>query len=375
MNDAQLETEIRLALDAKAEEVRVPDDLATKTIEAARGVPRPSLLERFRAWRDVSAAKRGGSYPRWALVPAAVAGIAAFYLIGMVVMNPSGDDGTAAGAPERGAVVSDVDEGAGRDVAAPQVAPAPGGGSVIIEGPKVAEDSAGGAGTLAAPTGSALMGPKVVRNADLDIEIGRGTFNQAWARATAVASRHGGFVMSSSTEQVEGRLGRGTVTLRVPSAKMDAALADLRRLGTVLREGANADDISAPFVDVEARLKALQAQETQLLEILRRASNISDVLEVRTRLAEVRGEIESLKAQKAQMQQQVDLATITATLHEPGAEGSTEPPGPLGDAWDAGLRTAARTLAGLLVVLGVLLPLALVAGLIWGGFRVVRRKA
>lgn len=372
MQDAQLETEIRLALDAEAEGVRVPDDLATRTIEAARGAERPSLWERFRARRDVSAARGSGSYPRWMLVPAALAGVAALYLIGAVVMQPPEPDVATVAGP----AVSDVDapEAApvARDEAANLQREAAGGGA----GAQGAPDSAG-ATTLAAPpgVGSTLIGPKVVRNADIDVEVARGAFLRAWERANAIAGRHGGVVTSSQTEQVGGRVARGALTIRVPSNKLEAALTDLRRIGTVTREGANAEDISSAFVDVDARLRALEAQETQLLEILRRATNISDVLEVRTRLAEVRGEIESLKAQKAQMQQQVDMATISASIHEPGAEGSTEPPGPLGDAWDAGLRTAARTLAGLLVVLGVLLPLALVAALIWGGVRIARRRA
>lgn len=392
MTDERLDNEIRLALEAKAEEVAVPGDLATRTIEAARDASPPSLLERLRAWRDSRTASPRG-YPRWVYIPAAVAGATAMYLIGGVAIN---NDGVL---PTRGAdqAVVDTDEttaenaGAEPAVRGPEVAlsadndaaktmQAPGAPLVDRQGGGVAGGS--GAGQVApdiapqpVPPSRPGTPPKLVRSADVDVEVRKGGFSRAWASANQIAARHGGYVSNSSTEQVKGRLARGSIIVSVPATKLDAALRDFGRLGTVLRSTQTSADVAAQFVDTDARLRTLRAQETQLVALLDRANSLSEILEIRSQLNAVRGEIEQLQAQREFLQGQVDFSTITASIHEAGVD-AVDPsqPGRLESAWDAALTTGARTLAGILVVLAVLIPLALFAALIWGAVRLVRSR-
>jgi predicted nuclease with TOPRIM domain len=182
--------------------------------------------------------------------------------------------------------------------------------------------------------------------------------------------RHSGFVTSS-----EAGLARGTLTMRVPASKLDAALADVRELGKVVQMTTTAEDISAQIVDVRARLRTLEAEELQLLELLRRASGVSQILEVRDRLNAVRQEIESLEAQRELYESQVEYATIVATIHEKGAPEPGDGDDPIiVQAWRTALRAGLTILSGLLVVLGGLVPLAAVGAAVWFALRVVRRR-
>jgi hypothetical protein len=211
--------------------------------------------------------------------------------------------------------------------------------------------------------------PKIVRTANIDVEVG--SFDRAWSRANAVATSFGGYVTSS-----QAGLERGTVTMRIPASKLDRALAELRKLGKLIQSTTTAEDVSAQIVDVDARLRTLDAEELQLLELLRKASGVSQELEVRDRLNAVRQEIESLEAQKEYFANQVDYATINANVFERGAGSPDEPPGDgvLYDAWRTAFRVGVTIVAGTVVVLGGLVPLAAIVLAAWAALRLVRRR-
>jgi len=217
--------------------------------------------------------------------------------------------------------------------------------------------------------------PKVVRNADLEVRVRKGRFSSAWSRANGIAGKHGGFVTNSSTENVRNRLARGTLTARVPADKLDAAVADFRALGTLVRHTSSGNDVSGSIVDLDSRLRALQAQEAQLLELLKQARSVSDTIQVRSRLDSVRLEIESIQGQKQYLQGQVDMATLQASIYDPdAAPESPDGDDGIGDAFNVARRIAMTIFQGLIVSLGLLIPLALIGLVVWGIVSLVRRR-
>lgn len=380
----ELEREIRRALEAKALEVDVPDDLAARTLAAAREANAPRLRERLRGWRDArSVGARVTGYPRWLYAGAAAAAAVGLYALGSVVTMQPGPT------PMPGPAAFEQLQRGGGEAAE---LPATGGGAVTsaeTAATTATEDIAAVRGRSSA--GAAQAGPdiapieppapgrpgsfppKIVRTADLEVEVRN--FDRAWDAAMNLASRHDGFVTNSNTEQINGKLGRGTLTMRVPATKLDAALRDLRRFGKLVRMSSSGADVSAQLVDLDARTRALEAEELQLLELLKRASGVSQVLEVRDRLNAVRQEIESLKAQKELYEDQVAYSTINATLFESGAEPDEEPgDGIIIQSWRTALRAGLVIVGGALVVLGGLVPLAALGLGTWSVVRVIRRR-
>lgn len=368
---SELETKIRMALDAKAHEVDVPVDLASRTMDSARALARRSLRDRLRsrldAWR-LGAPVTG--YPRWAYAASAAAAALLLFVVGDAV-RPSLDGGRQIPVAEPGVVTSDPAVG----VPAPQ--PAIGAPEVATleeqgrSAPGVAADSAGAGTAQIAPVPPARAGelpPKIVRTATAEIRVA--SFERAWSRAAQIARLHRGYVTGS-----QAGLERGTLTIRVPAGALDEALADLGELGELVQQSTTAEDVSAAVVDIEARLRVVEAEELQLLELLRRASGVSQTLEVRDRLNAVRQEVESLEAQREYFEDAVEYSTISATLFERGADDPDDPgdDGVLVEAWRTALRVGLTIVAGAVVVLGGLIPLAALAALAWLGLRAVRR--
>ena len=78
-------------------------------------------------------------------------------------------------------------------------------------------------------------------------------------------------------------------------------------------------DVTQQHVDLEARLKNLQAEEVRLRRFLDKATKVSEMLVIQRELSRVRGEIESMQAQIAYLDRQTAMATLSLALSAPGA--------------------------------------------------------
>src|SRR5207249_4337853 len=97
---------------------------------------------------------------------------------------------------------------------------------------------------------------------NLSLDVSKGTFDDRFQQATLIAGRHGGFVASSQTSQERRR--SGTLIIRVPADQFEAALGELRGLGKVTTQAVSGSDVTPQFVDLQARLRNWETQESVL---------------------------------------------------------------------------------------------------------------
>jgi hypothetical protein len=223
---------------------------------------------------------------------------------------------------------------------------------------------------------------KVIRNAELTLELESPVGAQR--SLASIAESHGGFVVTSESRQDErGRGSRGlqivSVEMRVPSAQFDSVINAVRGVGgRVRQEKLTGRDVTEEFIDLEARLRAQRALETQILEIMKRAQRVSDALEVNAQLAQVRGEIERLEGRRRFLENQSSLSTIKITLQPPAPLVSAETTGFFAGvrlAFGEGLDFAASIVLAVVRVTVTLIPVAVLlllpAALAW---RFARRR-
>ena len=218
--------------------------------------------------------------------------------------------------------------------------------------------------------------PRIVRTADVRVKVAEGGFGAAFDRVASVAAANGGFVSSSSTGSVDDARS-GTLTVRVPADRFDNVRLTLNELGDVESQSIRGDDVSGQLVDYEARLRSLQAQEESLLALVGRATGVGEVLQVQSTLFSVRQQIEQLKGQKANLDQSVSLATLQISLFEPGAAGVNRPADDkpsLARSLEEAVDGMVSVIGGMIVVLGYLIPIAVLGLVVWGASRVLRRR-
>jgi hypothetical protein len=221
------------------------------------------------------------------------------------------------------------------------------------------------------------VGPKIVKTASISLIAPGDRFGSAFNDASLVAGRYGGFVESSSTRGTRSRTGR--LTIRVPAVSFELALGDLRELGRVEGQSIHGQDVTAVFVDLQARLRNWEAQESVLLRLMRQATTVEQTLRVQRELQDVQLQIEELRGQIRILNNQTSMATIEVSMREAGAQ----PPGrkteagglTLGEAWDDAVDGFIGVLASVVIGLGYLIPITALAAVAWLGYRRVRARA
>ena len=153
-----------------------------------------------------------------------------------------------------------------------------------------------------------------------------------------------------------------TLRVRIPAGKFDAFVTSLEGLGDLQSQSINAQDVTAQWVDVEARLNAKKEVETRYLEIMKQAKTVTEVLEVERELGNVRAEIESMEAQMKTLHDQVAMSTLSITCTKPQARSDSYTPH-VAVALKEGWNNLVRVLVGALYIW----PFVLIAGgaLIW----------
>jgi hypothetical protein len=218
---------------------------------------------------------------------------------------------------------------------------------------------------------------KIMKNATLSVEVKKGSFRSAFDRAASVADAHGGFVVSSDSNEDKGSLSIGSLVLRVPVKAFDAVRSELGQLGKVKNEQLSGEDVSSQLVDLDARIASLQAQEAALRALMSKATSIGDTIQIQSQLTQVRQQIEQLMGQKARLNDAADLATVRVSLAEDGAVLPQPTPKPQAT-FARSLKLAGHGVVlvtgGTLIVLGWLLPLAALGLLGWGAWRLFGRR-
>mgnify|MGYP001137838940 CR=1 FL=1 len=153
---------------------------------------------------------------------------------------------------------------------------------------------------------------KLIRNCFLNLVVKNPSAIAEKIRVLAEGS--GGFLGSSTTSGVDS--GAATLTIRVPEPRFEEVHSEIRKLGLrVDSEKLDAQDVTRQYVDQEARLRNLHAEEAQYLSILKRSANVKDTLEVTEKLNAVRGEIEQQQAEFNALSKQVETVALTISLY------------------------------------------------------------
>jgi hypothetical protein len=204
------------------------------------------------------------------------------------------------------------------------------------------------------------ISPRIIKTASVTLLVRKGTFQQRLQEAVMVAGSHGGFVSSSRTS--EDRLRSGVMVIRVPASEFEAAMGELKALGTVKAERVSGEDVTAQFVDLQARLRNWEAQETVLLRLMRKSTSIEDSLKVQRTLQDVQLAIEEIRGQLRVLDDQTQFSTITLTMAESG-KGAAQPKKELTffRAWHQAIRAIATVFAAVVIGLGYVIPLSLIA--------------
>jgi hypothetical protein len=229
------------------------------------------------------------------------------------------------------------------------------------------------------PSGAVGQPAKIEQTGSLGLTVRRGELGHTVTQLTNLAAAYGGFVANSQTQTgaATGGPPSGSVTLQVPVDNFATVLKRAQALGKTSDLTTKATDVTGQYVDLQARIAALEATRQQYLSILAKATTVGDILSVQEELNTVQTQIEQLQGQLQLLTSQTSYSTLTVTV----SEGSPAPrPAPLPEsglvrAWHASIGGFVAGVEGLIRVAGPLLFALLLLGVALVGGRALWRRA
>lgn len=126
-----------------------------------------------------------------------------------------------------------------------------------------------------------------------------------------------GYIESSEEYNYDYNSNRNsTLQLKIPAESLDKFIKELEAIGTVTSKTVTSSDITDSYINTESRIKALETEEETLLNILKKAENLSDVIQLQDRLSQVRADLDSLNAQKQSYDGMIDYSGVSLNINE-----------------------------------------------------------
>lgn len=208
----------------------------------------------------------------------------------------------------------------------------------------------------------ALANRKIIYTADIELMVK--DFQSFEKEVARIIEAAGGFASQRSSDRRHGNHRSGCWVIRVPVANYDRLVIGISALGFAKNRNETSQDVTADYVDLQARISNQRKLEDRVLSMLEeRSGKLSDLLEMERELSRVREEIERMEGRLRVLTDQTDLATIRLSVTE---EATYEPPAAptVGDriasAWTGSFESIGRVATQLAVVMIAMTPWAIV---------------
>ena len=155
---------------------------------------------------------------------------------------------------------------------------------------------------------------KIIKTGDIRFESN--DLEETYSQLTIAVKKHHAIIQNDTEGKDYSSVFRRLV-VRVPSKNFDLFLADVSKGVTYFdNKDISSQDVTEEYIDIDARLKAKKVLEARYLELLKKATKVSEMLEIEAQLSAIREEIEAKEGQLRYMQSQISMSTITIEFYK-----------------------------------------------------------
>lgn len=231
-------------------------------------------------------------------------------------------------------------------------------------------DSVASSGAAATP---AQAPRKVQRQASLTLEAAPDRVDDVSQRVIRVIDGVDGVVANSSISSGDGN--GASFELRIPSERLQTALAQLSKLGHVRSRQESSQDVTDGFNAAKGRLDEALAERSSLLKQLAAAATPNKAESIRARLRINAQQIVQARSGVTDLRRRTSFATVGLTIDaRKGGSGEGAGTWTPGDALGDAGRVLEVSLGVLVVALAVALPVTVVVALAGVAASVARRR-
>ncbi len=191
--------------------------------------------------------------------------------------------------------------------------------------PPIISDEEIATGSNYSSTVSIKIPSKIKKTADLNITVD--DYKKARIEIEKIVKSGNGYIGSENEQNTTYSITNDMI-IRVVNKDFDSMVSKLLAVANnVNSKNISAEDVTAEFVDIQSRLKSKKEIEKRYLDILQKASKVSDILEIEQKIGEIREEIEAKEGELKYLSDQVDYSTININVHQEFEYTPTDKPG------------------------------------------------
>ncbi|AOW08872.1 DUF4349 domain-containing protein [Flavobacterium gilvum] len=165
-----------------------------------------------------------------------------------------------------------------------------------------------------------IIEQKIIRNGNLRFETDN--LESTYEQIKTAVKKGKAFIQNDSEGKDYSSIYR-RITVRIPSENFDSFIKDFSTgVAYFDNKEISSQDVTEEYIDIDARLKTKKKLENRYLELLAKATKMSEMLAIEAQLSAIREEIEAKEGQLRYMQNQVSLSTVTIEFYKTIAQES-----------------------------------------------------
>ncbi|MBU0460341.1 MAG: DUF4349 domain-containing protein [Nanoarchaeota archaeon] len=214
---------------------------------------------------------------------------------------------------------------------------------------------------------------KITKTSSISTEVERGEFHNTELKIRAIVEGTNSYLLNENSYK-NGRNKNsyysGNYQIKVPTKKYSLAIDQLKALGEVQSFNENARDITGSYTNTQTELEVEKARLERYEEMYRKATEISDQIELNDRIFNQERTIKYLEQSLENKDLQVEYTTISLNVQE-------EQSGYINVAlvkFSELIEKLVDSFNSLLALIFWILPWAIIAIIVWFGVRFVRKR-
>lgn len=162
---------------------------------------------------------------------------------------------------------------------------------------------------------------KIIYQGTLSLDVENA--NKAMEGIKQYVKTNGGFIESfdnynGNHTDSELYMSHSYLTIRIPAEKFHKVIDELKEFGEETSTNISSANVSTEYRNIESEKKSLEIQQDRLIDYLKKAEKIEDMLTIETELSRVRTELNRINTQLKNYDRMIDYSTITISLRETG---------------------------------------------------------
>ncbi|MEO0181217.1 MAG: DUF4349 domain-containing protein [candidate division WOR-3 bacterium] len=195
-------------------------------------------------------------------------------------------------------------------------------------------------------------------------------FNDVADRIVSVPEKYGGYIVSSNIYKTENSAWTADIIMKVPSDRLKEAEEEIKGIkeAEVITYNKTSQDITEEYLDLSIRLENKRRLLERMRSLLLKANSVREAMEVENEIARITEEIERMEGRMRFLQSITSYSQIQITLHEPYPTPLGQEGGPLKimkKSFEVAATLFTYVTAAMVVIAGGLLPLVILALIIW----------